>query len=124
MAKMATFNKFRDVAAYTLSCKPQGNYVVGDVVAYDISDSTLTIITKGETVAATLANIETAVAAGKEIYIIAQGDNVTGNLPTAYKNYNVSDAVAQSTSAAKDVTCYLVENVSDITIDPVAGVSA
>lgn len=110
---MATFKKSIRVAATQLDAIPSSNLYVGDLVKYLYSTKAMTKISANVDINETIAEIEAAYAAGYQIYIIAQGDNVTNKEPTAYKNYNVGDVVASS-ETAKTVVAYRVKQVSDI----------
>lgn len=104
---MATFKKFENQATKQLLVAevPSGGLVVGDLITYTPSTKAIAKITKA-------SEVETAFGAGKEVYLVAQGDNVTDKAPTAYKNYNVSKAVAAGTN--KVVVAYPVTNATNI----------
>lgn len=104
---MATFKKFDNQAVKQLMVAevPSGGLVVGDLFTYTPSTQAISKITKA-------SQVETAFGAGKEVYLVAQGDNVTDNVPTAYKNYNVAKTVAAGTN--KIVVAYPVTDISNI----------
>jgi hypothetical protein len=61
-----------------------------------------------------VALAEGAIAASETgSYIVAAGDMITYNLPTEYKSYKISDAVAIS-GTAKKVAVYQILDISDV----------
>ena len=104
---MATCKKFENQATKQIlvASVPSGGLVAGDLFTYTPSTQAIAKITKA-------SEVETAVGAGKEVYLVGQGDNVTDKAPSAYKNYNVSKAVAAGTN--KVVVAYPVTNATNI----------
>lgn len=109
---MAVFKKFENQEVRKIEATVAADLNVGDIVAFDPTTEALAEIVaeSGSTIEAA---IQTAMAAGKEIYIIAQGDMITYNEPTDYKTYIIEDVVKASESK-KIVAGYLVKSLSNV----------
>lgn len=106
---MATFKRISDFESRQVNVKLQSGsatWKVGDLFTYTASSEVGAKITKK-------SEVETALGAGKQVYLIAQGDDVTFKNGTEYKTYKLSQNVAMSTTA-KIVVAYPVTDVTNI----------
>ena len=112
---MVTFKKYVGVVSEQVPAILGTNLYVGDIVKYLASTKAMTKISANVDANETLAEISTALSNGYKIYIVAQGDMITNNDKTAYKEYKIGDVVAASVnSAVKTVVAYPVKRVTDI----------
>ena len=128
---MAVFEKFENQEVRKLDAVVSSlaaDLYVGDIISYDPSTHVVAPIVATEadntTSPATPArsieeNAKLAMADGKEIYIVAQGDMITYNEPTDYKTYIVRDVVDKdnykdATTGKKLIAGYLVKTLSNI----------
>ena len=104
---MATFKKYENQVTkqVPVASVPVGGISVGSLFSYVPSTQALAVITKA-------SQVEAAFAAGKEVYLVAQGDMITYNEATGYKEYKISDTVAAGSN--KIVVAYPVTDVSNI----------
>lgn len=113
---MATFKKFDgDVQVKKVVAKIAQNngqaatatLNTGDLFSYVPSTQIAAKITK-------LSEAEAAFGAGKEIYLIAQGDYITKQVATAYKTTKSTHTVAMSSEATTTVAAYKVVDITNI----------
>lgn len=134
---MAIFNKFENQEVCKLNCDISGlssDMHVGDIIAVEAKTDSygkvyytvaqITAVSEPESQISVEENIKTAIAAGKEIYVIAQGDMITYNEPTDYKTYIVSDVVkitggperTHAVENKKIIVGYLVKTPSNVEV--------
>lgn len=104
-----TFKKFDNQETVKVVAKlaaSTANWKPGDLFSYVPSTGVAANITKA-------SEVETALGAGSQVYMVAQSDQITEATPLAYKTYNISDVVAMSTTA-KTVVAYKVTDVENI----------
>ena len=113
---MATFNKidrqqvYSFPAYHSLSSDEQALVLnVGDVFSRNVSTNEIAKLS-------TAAEAISAKDGGKEIYIVAQGDDVTLKTGTAYKTYKLGKTVAvpSESTAAKIVAGYRVDGLDNL----------
>ena len=110
---MATFKRVDYQQVYTLDVYDSVNsgsaYVVGEVISRNPN-------TKEIDHCASASAAKTALAAGDELYIIAQSDAVTNKTGTAYKTYKLarSLSISDSSSALSVIAAYRVDNVDNV----------
>lgn len=104
---MATFKKYENQVTkqVPVASVPSGGLKVGDLFNYTPASKAIAKITKASEVA-------TALGSGLEVYLVAQGDMITYNEATGYKEYKVSDTV--SAGSNKIVVAYPVLNATNI----------
>ena len=104
---MATFKKYENQVTkqVPVASVPSGGLKVGDLFTYTPASKAIAKITKASEVA-------TALGSGLEVYLVAQGDMITYNEATGYKEYTVSDTV--SAGSNKIVVAYPVLNATNI----------
>lgn len=104
---MATFKKYENQVTkqVPVASVPSGGLKVGDLFTYTPASKAIAKITKASEVA-------TALGSGLEVYLVAQGDMITYNEATGYKEYKVSDTV--SAGSNKIVVAYPVLNATNI----------
>lgn len=103
---MATFKKLENQETHTLLCKSSAGELVlkvRDVISRVTSTGIVEKVTDAE-------GMENARKAGKELYIIAQSDDVTKGVGTAYKTYKLNDTVTITTEGTV-VVGYLIKNL-------------
>lgn len=104
---MATFKKYENQVTkqVPVASVPSGGLKVGDLFTYTPASKAIAKITKASEVA-------TALGSGLEVYLVAQGDMITYNEATGYKEYKISDTV--SAGSNKIVVAYPVLNATNI----------
>ena len=104
---MATFKKYENQVTkqVPVASVPSGGLKVGDLFTYTPASKAIAKITKASEVA-------NALGSGLEVYLVAQGDMITYNEATGYKEYKVSDTV--SAGSNKIVVAYPVLNATNI----------
>ena len=104
---MATFKKYENQVTkqVPVASVPSGGLKVGDLFNYTPASKAIAKITKASEVA-------TALGSGLEVYLVAQGDMITYNEATGYKEYKISDTV--SAGSNKIVVAYPVLNATNI----------
>ena len=104
---MATFKKYENQVTkqVPVASVPSGGLNVGDLFTYTPASKAIAKITKASEVA-------TALGSGLEVYLVAQGDMITYNNATGYKEYKISDTV--SAGSNKIVVAYPVLNATNI----------
>ena len=112
---MVTFEKFRKQPTQTVIGTVATQLEVGDIVKFKPSVGAIVKFDANVSADETYADIQTAIAGGYEIYVVAQGDNITYKIPTDYKEYDINRSVATS-NVAKPVVCYRVKNASNVII--------
>lgn len=119
---MAVFEKFENQEVRKLNADVSSltnDLTVGDLISYDTTTGVVAPITAGEDGTVDTA-AKQALADGKELYIVAQGDMITYNEPTDYKTYIIKDVVSKT--AYKDennkklIAGYLVKTLSNIEV--------
>ena len=104
---MTTFKKYENQVTkqVPVASVPSGGLKVGDLFTYTPASKAIAKITKASEVATALGN-------GLEVYLVAQGDMITYNEATGYKEYKISDTV--SAGSNKIVVAYPVLNATNI----------
>ena len=104
---MATFKKYENQVTkqVPVASVPSGGLKVGDLFTYTPASKAIAKITKA-------SEVTTALGSGLEVYLVAQGDMITYNEATGYKEYKVSDTV--SAGSNKIVVAYPVLNATNI----------
>lgn len=103
------FKKFDNQQVYQLEAKAsvQIDAVVGDVISYVPSTQTAEKITKK-------SEAETALGAGKQLYLLAQSDAVTDKTGTAYKTYIIPRTITIGTDATTVVVGYRIDSIENV----------
>lgn len=111
---MAVFERFENQEVrqlkWAVASDSATTFAVGDVVSY-------TPATKAISKLDSQAAIKTAFSNGLEVYVIAQGDMITYNIPTDYKTYKITDSVNASIGnidGEKIVVGYLVRSQTNV----------
>lgn len=110
---MAVFKRVNDQYTITVDAyEANGDeFVVGDVVAYDVQTKEITKIEDEE-------ELQEAAEGGLTILILAQSDAVTYKTGTGYKEYKTSriiDFADHITAAAtKKITGYVVKDITNV----------
>lgn len=104
---MATFKKYENQVTkqVPVASVPSGGLKVGDLFTYTPASKAIAKITKA-------SEVTTALGSGLEVYLVAQGDMITYNEATGYKEYKISDTV--SAGSNKIVVAYPVLNATNI----------
>ena len=104
---MATFKKYENQVTkqVPVASVPSGGLKVGDLFTYTPASKAIAKITKA-------SEVTTALGTGLEVYLVAQGDMLTYNEATGYKEYKISDTV--SAGSNKIVVAYPVLNATNI----------
>lgn len=130
---MAVFKKFENQEVRLLDAVVSSlaaDLYVGDLISFDPGTGVVAPIVATEADATTSPatpartieeNAELAMAAGKEVYIVAQGDMITYNEPTAYKTYKIEDVVDKdnykdSVTGKKLIAGYLVKTLTNLEV--------
>lgn len=130
---MAVFKKFENQEVRLLDAvvtNLSANLYVGDLISFDPGTNVVAPIvatdadntTNPATPARSIEeNAEIAMAAGKEVYIVAQGDMITYNEPTAYKTYKIEDVVDKAkykdaTTGKKLIAGFLVKTLTNLEV--------
>lgn len=113
---MATFKKFDgDIQVKKVVAKiakvndaaATATWNTGDLFSYVPSTQLAAKITK-------VSDVEAAFAAGKEVYLVAQGDYITKQVATEYKTTKSTHTVAMSSEATTTIVAYKVVDMTNI----------
>jgi hypothetical protein len=96
------FKKYDEQQTYQVPVSGSIDLKVGDLFAYDIEAKTVTKVTNKDAAV-------TAIAAGQELYLVAQSDAITHKTGVEYKTYKISDEVKTS-----PVVAYRVTNIENV----------
>lgn len=106
---MMVFKKYDDQQVYQVPSKSTSgiSLKVGDMFAQLPSTKAVEKITKK-------ADAETAIKAGKELYIVAQGDDITKGEGLAYKTYKIGETVTAGANKEIVIVAYKVTMIDNV----------
>ena len=103
------FKKFDEQQVYQVPAKHASGLelFVGDVISQNPATHEVAKVSKK-------SEAITALAAQKELYLIAQSDAVTEKTGTEYKNYNISRSVTLKAAEEKIIAAYRITMIDNV----------
>lgn len=106
---MMVFKKYDDQQVYQVPATSASgiDLKVGEMFAQLPSSKAVEKVT-------TKTQAETAIKAGKELYIVAQGDDITKGEELAYKNYKIGETVKAGANKEIVIVAYKVTMIDNV----------